>query len=83
MSIDEDVSGADILDAVKKAGGAIMREADIFDVYRSEAIGKGKKSVAVNMVFRADDRTLTDEDIAEKTDKILSGLKDKLGAELR
>ena len=81
--VDEDVSGADILDAVKKAGGAIMREADIFDVYRSEAIGKGKKSVAVNMVFRADDRTLTDEDIAEKTDKILSGLKDKLGAELR
>ena len=79
----EEVSGADILDAVKSAGGAIMREADIFDVYRSESLGKGKKSVAVNMVFRADDKTLTDEEIAEKTDKILAKLKDKLGAELR
>ena len=81
--VDEDVTGADILDAVKSAGGAAMREADIFDVYRSAAIGKGKKSVAVNMIFRADDKTLTDEEIAEKTDKILAKLKDKLGAELR
>ena len=81
--VNEDVSGADILEAVKHAGGSIMREAEIFDVYRSAAIGEGKKSVAVNMIFRADDRTLKDEEIAEKTDKIIARLKDKLGAILR
>ena len=81
--VDEDVSGGDILDTVKNAGGSVLREAEIFDVYRSKAIGEGKKSVAVNMIFRADDRTLTDEEMSERMDKILAKLKDKLGAVLR
>ena len=81
--VDESVSGGEILETVRSAGGAILREAEIFDVYRSEAVGKGKKSVAVGMVFRADDRTLTDEEMAQRMEKLLARLKEKLGAVLR
>ena len=81
--VDESVSGGEILETVRSAGGAILREAEIFDVYRSEAVGKGKKSVAVGMAFRADDRTLTDEEMAQRMEKLLARLKEELGAVLR
>ena len=60
-----------------------MKSARIFDVYRNASIGENKKSVAVNMVFRLADRTLTDEEVSAKVERVLTKLTSQLGAALR
>ena len=55
----------------------------MFDEYRSEQIGKNKKSVAMNFTFSSLERTLTDDEIATEMAKILSALKRKVGAKIR
>ena len=68
--------------AIKKACGKILESIDLFDVYVGEQIGKGRKSVAFNLIFRADDRTLTDEECNAAVQKAVAAA-EKLGAELR
>lgn len=83
VTVDENVTAAEILACVTSAGGSMMKSARIFDVYRNAAIGEGKKSVAVNMVFRLTDRTLTDEEVGAKVERVLTKLTSQLGAALR
>ena len=71
-----------MMDAIRKAAAKTLEEVRLFDIYRSDKLGKGRKSVAYAMTFRAPDRTLTDEEITATMDKILRALKD-FGAELR
>ena len=60
----EDVEAGAIVAAAHEAGGAELREARVFDVYRGDQVGDGRKSVALHLVFQAPDRTLTDDDVA-------------------
>jgi phenylalanyl-tRNA synthetase beta chain len=68
---------------VRKAGGALLRRAEVFDVYRGAQVGEGASSLALRLEFRASDRTLTDEDVAERRAKIVAALSEQLGARLR
>ncbi len=79
----EDVEAGAIVAAAHEAGGAELREARVFDVYRGGQIGDGLKSVAVHLVFQAPDRTLTDEDVAAARSGIVAALAEHFGAELR
>lgn len=81
--VEESVSAAEIIEVVEKAGGKTLKEVEIFDIYRSSAIGENMKSVALKIVFRLNDRTLTDEEIQSKMDKILRKLEGGLNAKLR
>ena len=81
--VDENVEAAKILECANKAAGKALREAKIFDIYRSDALGKGKKSVAVKLEFRLPDRTLTDEEAQTATDAVLQKLAKDTGAVLR
>lgn len=81
--VDESVSAAQILDCIRNAGGAMLQSCKIFDIYRSAAIGEGKKSVAVTMEFRLVDRTLTDDEVSAKTERILHRLQQDVGGALR
>ena len=60
------VSAAQLVAVVRKAGGALLRRAEVFDVYRGAQVGEGASSLALRLEFRASDRTLTDEDVAER-----------------
>ena len=55
----------------------------MFDVYRGEQVGEGKKSVALALVFQSSERTLSDEDAAELRGRIVALLAERFGAELR
>ena len=68
--------------AIKRAAGNILESIELFDVYAGEQIGKGKKSVAFNLIFRAEDRTLTDDECNNAVKKAIAAA-EKLGAELR
>jgi phenylalanyl-tRNA synthetase beta chain len=55
----------------------------LFDVYRGEKVGAGKKSLAYSLTYQASDRTLSDKDVAGLRVHILRRLEQELGAKLR
>ncbi|MFA9271836.1 MAG: phenylalanine--tRNA ligase subunit beta, partial [Baekduiaceae bacterium] len=56
------VPAADVVAAARKAGGALLADAGVFDIYEGEQVGEGKRSLALHLEFRAPDRPLTHED---------------------
>ncbi len=69
--------------AICRGAKGLLKQADLFDVYRGKGIDPGKKSVAFNLVLRADDRSLTAEEADEDVKSILALLERELGAVLR
>ena len=69
-----DRTAADLVEVVRGAGGKLLRDVRVFDVYARE----GQTSLAVRLEFRASDRTLTDEEIAPLRQKIVDAVQDKL-----
>ena len=67
---------------IKKNGGKILEHVSLFDVYEGDQVPEGKKSVAFSLLFRALDRTLSDEEVNSAVNKILKEL-GKAGIELR
>ncbi|MCX7767112.1 MAG: hypothetical protein N2246_10455, partial [Candidatus Sumerlaeia bacterium] len=61
----------------------LVEKIQVFDVYRGGQIPAGKKSLAYNIVFRAKDRTLSDEEVNQLQEQIVSEIKTQLGATLR
>ena len=80
--VDEEVPAAQVRAAVMEGGGELLRSANVFDLYRGEQIGAGKKSLALRLEFRAPDRTLTDSEVAERRAAIESALA-QIGGSLR
>ena len=83
VTLDDDVPAAIVLATVREAGGELLADVRVFDVYRGEQVGEGRKSLALALAFRAADRTLTDEDVAPVRERIVAALRDELGGELR
>ncbi|WP_102399945.1 phenylalanine--tRNA ligase subunit beta [Haloimpatiens massiliensis] len=81
--INEEVLVQEIEDIIKKQGGNLLESYRLFDVYQGKQIPEGKKSVAYALIYRLEDRTLTDKEVNKVHDKILRSLEYKLGAELR
>ncbi|MBA2294625.1 MAG: phenylalanine--tRNA ligase subunit beta [Actinobacteria bacterium] len=81
--VGEDVEAASLVAAALEAGAPELREARVFDVYRGDQVGDGRKSVAVHLVLRAPDRTLTDDDAAAVRGRIVALLAERFAAELR
>ncbi|HKC50577.1 MAG TPA: phenylalanine--tRNA ligase subunit beta, partial [Myxococcota bacterium] len=73
----------EVLDAIRKAAGQILVSADIFDRYEGKGVPPGKVSVAFRLVFQRGDRTLQDAEVGKTTDRIVSLLGQRFGAELR
>ncbi len=81
--VDEGIPASQVQAVIEEAGGALLRNVRVFDLYRGEQVGTGKKSLAYNLTFQADDRTLTEKDANKLRDKIVRRLNDTLNATLR
>lgn len=81
--VPEDVLVRDVLRAIKKAGGELLRKVELFDVYKGKQVKEGYQSLAFSLKFQAEDRTLTDAEINELINTITSRLAKETGAELR
>lgn len=81
--LNEDIWISDITALVTKLGGKILEETALFDVYQGTQVPEGKKSVAYSLIFRANDKTLTDEEVSKVMKKINEGLNKQFQAELR
>ena len=80
---DEEMEVGAIEGVMAKAGGALVENVALFDIYRGAQVGEGKKSVSLRVTLRASDRTLTVEEADKVSKKILNDLKFKMGLELR
>jgi phenylalanyl-tRNA synthetase beta chain len=81
--VPEEVEAGELVDAAREAAGPELREVAIFDVYRGEQAGEGKKSIAFSVAFQSPERTLSDEDAAALRQKIADALAERFGAVLR
>jgi phenylalanyl-tRNA synthetase beta chain len=83
VSVPEDVPVGDLVTAARQAARPELREIRVFDVYRGEQIGEGRKSVAFAVAFQARDRTLSEEDATRLREAIVAELARGFGGELR
>jgi len=81
--VDEDVPASEVLAAIREAAGELLRDLEVFDEYRGEQTGEGKRSLAFRLAFGSPERTLTDEDVAPVRASIVDALATRFGAVLR
>ncbi len=81
--IDKQVPCGDVLETIKLSAGQYLDKVELFDVYQGAQVEEGKKSMAFNLLFVSNERTLNVEEIDKAIENILNALKDKLGAILR
>ncbi|HOQ15772.1 MAG TPA: phenylalanine--tRNA ligase subunit beta [Defluviitaleaceae bacterium] len=83
MLVKDEIPVKDIENIIRQRGGKILESYSLFDVYKGKQIQEGYKSVAYSITFRAQDRTLTEEEVNKAMQKIINGLESNLGAHLR
>ncbi|MFT3894978.1 MAG: hypothetical protein QM730_25405 [Anaerolineales bacterium] len=82
MIVDESVPAARIESLIRQTGGKTVTDVRLFDVYRDEKIGAGKKSLAYSLTYQSD-KTMTDADAAAIRNKIVKRLEYEVKAKLR
>jgi phenylalanyl-tRNA synthetase beta chain len=83
LVVDANLPAAQVEAMILQTGGKALTKVRLFDVYQGEQIGEGKKSLAYSLTYQAEDRTLTDKDVAKLRKKIVGRLGRELGAQLR
>ncbi|WP_240374654.1 phenylalanine--tRNA ligase subunit beta [Bacillus piscicola] len=83
LVVDKTVSAAEVQEVIEKAGGKLLNHVTLFDVYEGDTVEAGKKSLAFSIVYLDPNRTLTDEEVTNVHDRVLTELEEKLQAALR
>ena len=81
--IDRSYRAGDLENIIKKLDSSIIKKVTTFDIFEGQNIPEGKKSVAINVVIQAPDKTLTEEDLDMISQKIIKSVKEKTGATIR
>jgi phenylalanyl-tRNA synthetase beta chain len=74
---------AAVRSTIRAAGGDLVRRVDLFDVFRSESLGEGRRSLAFRLRFQAEDRTLTDAEVGQVREAVIGEVESTHGATLR
>lgn len=83
LIVDESVKAEAVEALIRQTGGRSVTDVRLFDLYRDEKIGEGKKSLAYALTYQAEDKTMTDADAAAIRTKIVKRLEKEIGAKLR
>lgn len=81
--VKNETKASDIVAAIRKSGGRLLHDIQIFDVYQGENVKDDEKSIAFSLTFMDDTRTLTEDEVMEVFNKIIKYVEDKLNAQLR
>ena len=84
LVVDEGVTHERLVQCMTSAGGRLLEDVRLFDVYRDEErVGAGKKSMAYSLTYRAPDRTLTGEEVEKAHARLIAKVEKATGAEVR
>jgi phenylalanyl-tRNA synthetase beta chain len=81
--VPRDVLVGEVLIKINIAGGNLIRDVDLFDIYIGEEIPGGKKNLAFHIIYQAEDKTLSSKEIDEVQDKIIKDLEESGDWEVR
>lgn len=81
--MDKNKTSKEIETVIKKAGGSLLTNIEVFDVYTGENVGENEKSIAYSLTFNDSKKTLTDEEINGIFEKIITTVENKCGVTLR
>ena len=79
----EEVEAAAVAATLRNTAGDLLEDLRLFDVFRADTIGAGRKSLAFGLRFRAPDRTLTDDEVGKLRQRCIDAVAKKHGGELR
>ncbi len=83
LIVDSAVPAAEVAAIIESAGGALLKDVTLFDVYEGKPIPAGQKSLAYHLTFQAPDKTLTDRVVRKNRQRIVQHLQRQIGARLR
>lgn len=83
LVVDKNVVAGDIEKVITEAGGNMLKDVSVFDLYEGDRLEEGKKSVAFSLRYFDPEKTLTDEDVTKVHDKVLKAVEEKMNASLR
>lgn len=83
LVVDQSVVSGTIEATIRQAGGSLLKEVSVFDLYEGDRMEPGKKSLAFSLKYLNPEKTLTDEEVTEAHEKVLAAVKDQVGAVLR
>ncbi len=83
LIVDEDLPAEQVDRVIRQTAGAMLADLRLFDVFRGEQVGAGKKSLAYSLTYQAPDRTLTDQEVLKLRQRIIKRLEQAIGAKLR
>lgn len=83
LVVDQEVAADNVKTVIRQAGGKLLKELVLFDVYQGEHLVQGKKSLAFSLNYYDPERTLTDDEVVEVHNLVLEQVKEVFGAELR
>lgn len=81
--VDENITNEQVETLIRQTGGKALTAVRLFDIFRSEQLGDGKKSLAYNLTYQAWDHTMDDKEAAQIRQRIIKRLEQVLGAKLR
>jgi len=81
--LDKEILASDVVREIKKSGGKLLKEIQIFDKYEGEKIDSNKKSLAFKLTFNDLTKTLTDDEVMELFNKIITNVSSKFNCTLR
>lgn len=81
--VDKAITAGQLLATIKATAGELLEHVQVFDVYTGERLGADKKSVAISLIYRHADRTLTDEEVTALHEQVVQALEQSFAAELR
>ncbi len=83
LVVDRTVTASQVEEQIRLAGGFLLKNVVLFDVYEGKQVGLGKKSLAYHLTFQSPSKTLTDKDVKKQRQRIVQQLERNLGARLR
>ncbi len=81
--MNKSITSEEVIKVIKKAGGKLLTDVKVFDVYEGENVGLNNKSLAFNLTFEDYSKTLTDEEVMEVFNNIVSSVEKTLNIKLR
>jgi phenylalanyl-tRNA synthetase beta chain len=81
--VGRDVPVGELTTKVKEVAGSLLESIQVFDIYTGDRLGADKKSVALALIYRTQERTLTDEEVSDIHAEVVAALELQFGAELR
>jgi phenylalanyl-tRNA synthetase beta chain len=83
LIVDEGILSKDLETEIRRSGGEMVEKVQLFDLYKGSQVPAGKRSLAFTIWYRSSEKTLTEEEVGKVHKKILEGLRERYGAELR